>query len=474
MLLLCSRRFMTTVPATLALLCGAVGADEHSSNCEPQWDGAIGQPGMDDDLDPLVGVYALTVYDDGTGPALYAGGRFTHAGGQEVNHIARWNPDTSEWLPLGSGVDGEMDFPRVDALTVFDGELIAGGVFTHAGAQPASYIAAWNGESWSPLGDGIGGISPSVLSLAVFDDGTGPALYVGGNFSHTGDQQEVNHIAKWDGSSWSPLGEQFHEGFQGTSVRALTVFDDGTGPALYAGGRFLRQMLMFDTPLNAIAKWNPDTLLWSPLGSGMDWITFPRVHALTVFDDGAGTGPALYAGGRFNTAGGVPANFIAEWDGNQWSPLDAGMNDKVFALTVFDDGSGDGPALYAGGMFSTAGGLPASRIAKWDGETWSALGKGLGGLVHALTVFDDGLYVGGRFTTAGGEDANHIAKWGCPASEFGVPGDLNGDGVVDVSDLLILFAAWGPCADPNDCPADLNGNGAVDVADLLILFDNWG
>lgn len=55
-----------------------------------------------------------------------------------------------------------------------------------------------------------------------------------------------------------------------------------------------------------------------------------------------------------------------------------------------------------------------------------------------------------------------------------IPGDLNGDGVVDVSDLLLLFAAWGQCPKVGSCPADLNMDGAVDVSDLLILFGNWG
>ena len=53
-------------------------------------------------------------------------------------------------------------------------------------------------------------------------------------------------------------------------------------------------------------------------------------------------------------------------------------------------------------------------------------------------------------------------------------GDLNGDGVVNVFDLLILLENWGACADPTDCPADLNGDGLVNVFDLLILLENWG
>lgn len=51
------------------------------------------------------------------------------------------------------------------------------------------------------------------------------------------------------------------------------------------------------------------------------------------------------------------------------------------------------------------------------------------------------------------------------------PSDLNGDGVVDVADMLALLGAWGECP---DCDADFNGDGVVDVADLLNLLSDWG
>ena len=99
----------------------------------------------------------------------------------------------------------------------------------------------------------------------------------------------------------------------------------------------------------------------------------------------------------------------------EWSALGSGINGRVDALTVFDDGTG--PALYAGGIFTTAGGVAANRIAKWDGTQWSALGSGLNNIVRALTAFDDGtgsaLYAGGNFTTAGGMPASNIARWRC-------------------------------------------------------------
>jgi glucose/arabinose dehydrogenase len=58
---------------------------------------------------------------------------------------------------------------------------------------------------------------------------------------------------------------------------------------------------------------------------------------------------------------------------------------------------------------------------------------------------------------------------------IGVPGDIDGDGLVDVADLLYLVDAFGSLeGDLNYSPAaDLDGDGAVDVVDLLTLVENW-
>jgi len=55
------------------------------------------------------------------------------------------------------------------------------------------------------------------------------------------------------------------------------------------------------------------------------------------------------------------------------------------------------------------------------------------------------------------------------------PGDLDGDGSVNVFDLLDLLAGWGTCAAPPQlCPGDLNNDQSVNVFDLLTLLANWG
>jgi len=58
-----------------------------------------------------------------------------------------------------------------------------------------------------------------------------------------------------------------------------------------------------------------------------------------------------------------PTLRIAKWDGAGWSALGSGMDRNVLALGVFDDDTG--PALYAGGTFATAGGRVSSSIAAW-------------------------------------------------------------------------------------------------------------
>jgi hypothetical protein len=124
----------------------------------------------------------------------------------------------------------------------------------------------------------------------------------------------------------------------------------------------------------------------------------------------------------------ILADNIAKWNGSSWSRLGSGVNGDVLALETFDDGTGAGPALYAGGAFVAAGGASANRIAKWDGKNWSPLGTtGMSGSVSALEVFDDGtgggpaLIAGGAFVTSHAGDS-YLAKWGCssppPPTEF--------------------------------------------------------
>jgi len=92
-------------------------------------------------------------------------------------------------------------------------------------------------------------------------------------------------------------------------------------------------------------------------------------------------------------------------------------------------------------------------------------------LLTADSVSQDGQTIVGNGTNPAGFAEGWIAT--VPAA--GIPGDLNGNGMVDINDFLDLLAAWGGCADPcpPSCPADLDGDCNVGITDFLILLANW-
>jgi hypothetical protein len=420
--------------AVLVALAGVTGLS--CADDDPVWDLTPGQPGMNDRINVLYAADAVSP----TGPALIAGGAFTTAGGADIAAVARW--DGSEWQPIG----GELPIAEVLAIEVFQSDLFVSGIV----GLPA--LVRWDGATWTAINDApiswLGG-------LGVFDAGNGPELYISGGFVFEASDGWADYIVRWDGTTWYTAGDL------ASVVNRFLGWDDGTGSALYGAG-LMGIQLDGGGFCVGVGRW--DGAEWSRLGGCVNGVT----SALAVFDDGSGE--ALYYGGAFTLAGDELARGVARWDGSAWSPLGDGVDGEVLALAVFDDGSG--PALYVGGEFTEAGGTPAQNIARWDGSAWSAIGNGANGAVRALTVLGEdaggpALAVAGDFTMIDGEPASRAALLRAKSPE--VPGDIDGDGAVNVQDLLLLLAAWGT-ADPD---ADLDGSGAVDVQDLLLLLSFW-
>ena len=312
-----------------------------------------------------------------SGSELYVGGNFIKVGGVTARNVARWNG--SSWSTLGSGADNGVN-DIVTALALIGSDLYVGGAFTTAGQTSTNHVAKWNVNGWSALGAGV---DNSVIALAV----SGSNLYVGGTFT-TVDGASISGIARWNGSGWSALGS----GMNG-SVAALAV----SGSTLYAGGFF---STAGGGNANNIARWDGSS--WSALDAGVN----SKVNALAV------SGGDLYVGGHFTSAGGISANHIAKWNVNGWSALGPGVNDTVWALAF------TGSDLYVGGAFTTAGGVSANHLTRWNGSGWSTLVNSVENtlnppvtFVTALAVSSSDLYVGGNFTAAGNVSANRIAKW---------------------------------------------------------------
>jgi hypothetical protein len=204
---------------------------------------------------------------------------------------------------------------------------------------------------------------------------------------------------------------------------------------------------------DAVARWTGSG--WERAGTP-PWNAglLPLATSMVVFDDGAG--PALYVAGMMTLSAPAPANYqVARYQRGVWTmlPPETGGLSFPIQLTVHDDGRG--PGLYASGPFTMLGGVPANRVAKWNGSAWTPLGTGIDGPAQWASVFaavsfpgDGGLYLGGNFLSAGGVAAPRIAKWGGCACYANCDGSTTGPllNVLDFVCFLDRFAAQDPYA----------------------------
>ncbi|RFA29407.1 hypothetical protein CAI21_10125 [Alkalilimnicola ehrlichii] len=402
-------------------------------------------------------VNALVIHEG----VIYAGGNFRRAGGCEAwgcrDRLAAFTPE-GELAPWNPGASS-----RVNALTIADGVIYAGGIFAQAGgcegASCRRYLAAFDtkGEllSWAPE------VDREINALAVADG----IVYAGGRFTRAEGCPEGGgcrqHLAAFDleghVTPWNP-------GADG-EVHSLVAHDG----VIYAGGEFsqaggcevegCRGGLAAFYPDGELAAWNPgldyevyalavagDALY---VGGDLEFVAggrrehlaaFSREGVLTAWNPGANGvvnalaigNEAIYAGGGFTQAGGCVqpdcrqhlAAFTPDGSLNYWNP---GANNFVHDLIVVDN------IIYAGGAFDRAGSTDYCRengcregLAAFDSagalQTWN---PGVGGAVHTLVAHDETLYVGGSFQTAGGCDQPGCRQ-GLAAFDLGDDDSLKG------------------------------------------------
>ena len=313
-------------------------------------------------------------------------------------------------------------------------------------------IGKWDGTSWTALGEG------SIL-LDSFSDITQVLADTSGNLYAVGQDNNVlyNYVLKWDGTSWGKVGTGASAYFANGQIMALCFDKYGN---LYAAGAFTDGIT--DTSGHYyVAKW--DGTSWSEIGTGAHALNANNVIN-TVFVDtfgnvyaaGAFTDSATYAGGNV---------YVAKWDGISWSELGSGVSHQVdFDAQIFSILVDTGGNVYAAGYLITDSGY--SYVAKWDGTSWSKLGTGShalnanGGITTLCADIDGNLYAAGWFTddTSAYSGRQYVAKWdGVSWSELGGTGfNFN----PSFSNLYI-------CSDPS---GNIYAGGARDTA--ITLYDS--
>ena len=375
---------------------------------------------------------------------VYFGGLFTNAIDGTGDYIIKYNPETGEYSTLGSDGSGNGALKSGQNTTgifsmVFDsaGNLYVTGDFN---IDETIYdVAKWDGTSWSALGtgqefnglsnDGLGTNDNKGRSIAIDSQEN---IYVAGSFYNIGGDENADHIAKWDGTSWSSLGE-ISIGATGACGDdygyCLNAVAIGMNDAIYVGGQ--TENFFGISEADYIAKWNGTE--WVALGSNGGGDGNLNSYALRIAVDTSGTEDLVYVSYDDSQLGnGDEVGQFIKWDGTQWSQAGPSKitNGLIRALTLTSNGG-----VLVGGWFDNIeGNTIAKKLAYFDGAYFDgsityALGIdsnddpifnennyfGAGSGVQALAIDAEGrIYAGGTFqnvSTNADEDSKTFADW---------------------------------------------------------------
>jgi trimeric autotransporter adhesin len=376
------------------------------------WDARFFPPGCAET------VYGLATF----GSNVIAAGVFSTAGDVVAKGAARWGG--ARWNALGGGLD-QLSGVEFAWAAATDGQSVwLGGTFASVGGQPIRGLAQWNGSEWSSVG-GFGGQAGGLLY-------TNGDLYVAGNFSLPGDTNTYA-VGRWTGSAWETFGSVTTPcnatcwtgnravlptpwgllagnffGINSAHTNAFALWN-GTHWQSVPGAPTQFPQAFATDGTNVYAACNGAVYSWD----GTNWIQIGSASAW--INSVVWAGGKLWAGGAFNEMSGVPALKVAVWDGVTWSQPGAGFRsvDNVLSLAVAGE-----ETVIAGGALWWSGTNAVSSIAQFRDGAWhpmvSTTPLGLTpqfGLAYTMAEDGTNFWVGGTFFTAGTSTNAKLAAW---------------------------------------------------------------
>jgi len=330
-------------------------------------------------------VFSSLVYQDG----LICAGNFSRAGNLPAGCIANFKGD--RWAAVGEyGIGGSL--PTIRDMIEFEGELVVTGRFVTVDGLPARNVARWDGESWQAMGEGL-----NCHEGAALCEHDGDLYAAGGDWLYphpiinpqAKQSSDPGCVYRWNGSMWDLI--MTTNSYVGGSIWDLASYD---GDLLVAGS-FTE---IDGQPLEGLVRW--DGMACSQFGDGL----IRRVRCLEVVGDD------LYIGGWFTFIEDMSKNYLVRWDGAAWQDVAGGLGGGSSNYGVYDLLHVSG-RLYVGGRFDTAGGVPANNVAALADGVWRALGSGADPTVSTLAWYRGDLYVGGDLEMAGGKIVDGLARW---------------------------------------------------------------
>ncbi len=352
---------------------------------------------------PIFGfVAALLPEPDGS---LVAGGSMTSIGGVPCAGLARRSP-TGVWSAVDPGPLWNVHLLAPAA----NGDLFAVGAVTIQGGTQHALVRSQAGTTTVVA---IADSGSQILDLAVLSDGSvavcGEGLLAG---------VQLRTVARFDGVAWTSLGLQLDQG-------TYTMTPLPNGGLLAGGARNVSSLLP-----SSVARWNGTT--WQYLGNAATQNVPYSVRDLAVLADGS---PVVI--GAFHAPFPFTTLAVARFDGVAWQQLTGGqLPASPIALATLPDGD----LLVAGEALLTTG----SRVARWNGTTWTGLAIAPNVAEFELTTLaqttDGTVYLGSSFWAFGVLPSTNLERLVTPcaatATRFGA-GCASSSGLVELDNVTL-------------------------------------
>ncbi|MBX3378006.1 MAG: hypothetical protein KF678_13500 [Phycisphaeraceae bacterium] len=173
----------------------------------------------------------LTTFDDGTGEALLAFGDFTQINGVPCQGFAKW--DGQNWkAPWPEPVRGVRQL--FAEFTDHNGRALFGAFEASINGEFTEGIGRWDGRTFSSIGGPVypPGHVGGYFDLQVWDDGTGPGLFLAGGFHMVTGNVETHGIAKYQNGAWHAVGGAG----VGGAIERMVIMPHARGNSVFVHG----------------------------------------------------------------------------------------------------------------------------------------------------------------------------------------------------------------------------------------------
>ena len=344
-------------------------------------------------------VYALAVSPGQN--RVFLGGDITAVGGVARTGLASVTADTGALDTTWAPTTNGT----VRALTVGNGRVYASGTFTSVSGLVRNRLAAVDATTGSVVTTFTSGADAPIDSLVLSP--AADILYAAGEFTTLAGTAR-SHLGALNATAgtlttWNPGADGVVE----------TLAMASTGSTIYAGGTFATAGGTARSNLVALSTTGGTATSWNPSVTGCFWAApsdppcVTAVHALALSGDGA----TLYAGGLFTSAGGASRSNAAALStstgvASAWNP---NANAAVQSIVPGSN------AIFLGGLVTSVNGVTRNRVAALDATTGTLITSFVvdaDDWVEAIALSSDGsrLFLGGTFLNVNGVGRIHVAS----------------------------------------------------------------